>query len=192
MEKLRLSHTILYSKGWYVKNKEQWKDLVKTLAADGLITLSNEHEVAAYMLIYISSHYEVIKKEINCLSIVYMFDEVAKRQSWYQCSQDTAIIYVCLSLLSQLSKDMFEVIEADKKVLPLTGEVQDVKKYYYDIHVTIFAYSILVISDTPLTDDEAIKKALEDNKFVVKEDADFVDYVDELTEEEAKETFNKN
>lgn len=26
MEKLRLSHTILYSKGWYVKNKEQWKD----------------------------------------------------------------------------------------------------------------------------------------------------------------------
>lgn len=36
MEKLKLSHTILYSKGWYVKNKEQWKDLVKTLAADGL------------------------------------------------------------------------------------------------------------------------------------------------------------
>lgn len=119
MEKLRLSHTILYSKGWYVKNKEQWKDLVKTLAADGLITLSNEHEVAAYMLNYISSHYEVIKKEINCLSIVYMFDEVAKRQSWYQCSQDAAIIYVCLSLLSQLSKDMFEIIEADEKVLPI-------------------------------------------------------------------------
>lgn len=119
MEKLRLSHTILYSKGWYVKNKEQWKDLVKTLAADGLITLSNEHEVAAYMLNYISNHYEVIKKEINCLSIVYMFDEVAKRQSWYQCNQDAAIIYVCLSLLSQLSKDMFEIIEADEKVLPI-------------------------------------------------------------------------
>lgn len=119
MEKLRLSHTILYSKGWYVKNKEQWKDLVKTLAADGLITLSNEHEVAAYMLNYISSHQEVIKKEINCLSIVYMFEEVGKRQLWYNCSQDTAIIYVCLSLLSQLSKNMFEIVEADKKVLPL-------------------------------------------------------------------------
>lgn len=48
-----------------------------------------------------------------------MFDEVAKRQSWYKCSQDAAIIYVCLSLLSQLSKDMFEIIEADKKVLPI-------------------------------------------------------------------------
>lgn len=72
MEKLRLSHTILYSKGWYVKNKEQWKDLVNTLAADGLITLSNEHEVAAYMLSYISNHQEVIKKEINSLSIVYL------------------------------------------------------------------------------------------------------------------------
>lgn len=101
------------------KNKEQWKDLVKTLAADGLITLSNEHEVAAYMLNYISSHQEVIKKEINCLSIVYMFEEVSKRQLWYNCSQDTAIIYVCLSLLSQLSKNMFEIVEADKKVLPL-------------------------------------------------------------------------
>lgn len=66
MEKLRLSHTILYSKGWYVKNKEQWKDLVKTLAADGLITLSNEHEVAAYMLNYISSgYYDMTAKEMN-------------------------------------------------------------------------------------------------------------------------------
>lgn len=120
MEKLKLSHTILYSKGWYVKNKEQWKDLVKTLAADELITFSNEHEVAAYMLNYISSRQEVIKKEINCLSIVYMFEEVGKRQLWYNCSQDTAIIYVCLSLLSQLSKNMFEIVEADKKVLPLT------------------------------------------------------------------------
>lgn len=120
MEKLRLSHTILYSKGWYVKNKEQWKDLVNTLAADGLITFSNEHEVAAYMLSYISNHQEVIKKEINSLSIVYMFEEVGKRQLWYNCSQDTAIIYVCLSLFSQLSKNMFEIVEADKKVLPLT------------------------------------------------------------------------
>lgn len=69
MEKLKLSHTILYSKGWYAKSKETWKDLVKTLVADGLITLSNEGEVAAYMLNYISSNYEVIKKEINCLYV---------------------------------------------------------------------------------------------------------------------------
>lgn len=124
MEKLKLSHTILYSKGWYVKNKELWKDLVKTLAADGLITLSNEREVAAYMLNYISSNQEVIKKEINCLSIAFMFEEVSKRQLLYNCSQDTAIIYVCLGLLSQLSKNMFEVVEANKKVLPLKSYEQ--------------------------------------------------------------------
>lgn len=118
MEKLKLSHTILYSKGWYVKN-EVWEDLVKTLEADGLISLSSEAEVAGYMLNYISSHYEVIKKEFNCLSIAYMFEEVSKRQSWYFCSQEKAIILVCLSILSQLSKDMFEIVEADEKVLPL-------------------------------------------------------------------------
>lgn len=119
MEKLKLSHTILYSKGWYVKNKETWKDLVKTLVEDGLITLSNEGEVAAYMLNYISSNYDVIKKEINCLSIAYMFDEVVKRQSLFQCSQNEAIIYTCLSLLFQLSRNMFEVVEPSEKVLPL-------------------------------------------------------------------------
>lgn len=57
------------------------------------------------------------------------------------------------------------------------------KKYYYDIHITIFAYSLLVVSDTPLNNDEAIRKAL------VKEDADFVDYINEVTEEEAKKKY---
>lgn len=62
-------------------------------------------------------------------------------------------------------------------------------KYYYDIHITIFAYSLLVVSDTPLNNDEAIKKALEEKSFLVKEDADFVDYINEVTEEEAKKIY---
>jgi len=48
-----------------------------------------------------------------------MFDEVIKRQSLYQCSQNEAIIYTCLSLLFQLSRNMFEVVEPSEKVLPL-------------------------------------------------------------------------
>lgn len=63
------------------------------------------------------------------------------------------------------------------------------KKYYYDIHVTIFAYSLFVVSDTSLNNDEAIRKALEEKSFLVKEDADFVDYINEVTEEEAKKKY---
>lgn len=63
------------------------------------------------------------------------------------------------------------------------------KKYYSNIHITIFAYSLLVVSDAPLSNDEAIRKALEDKSFLVKEDADFVDYINELTEEEAKKIY---
>lgn len=64
------------------------------------------------------------------------------------------------------------------------------EKYYYDIHITIFAYSLLVVSDTPLSNDEVIKKALKDKSFLMKEDADFVDCINELTKEEVKKYTN--
>lgn len=101
-DKLRLSHTILYSKGWYVRQKEQWKNLAKTLARDGYITLQTEHDVAGFLLNYISNHHEFIKKYFNCLSIAYMFDEVIKWKCWDSCSE------------------AFVIVEADETILPLS------------------------------------------------------------------------
>lgn len=127
-EKLRLSHTILYSKGWYVRQKEQWKDLAKTLAKDGYITLQSEHEVAGFLLNYISNHHDFIKKYYPCLSISYMFDEVIKWKCWDSCSEDTAIIRACLGIFVPLPREAFEIVEADETILPLSESAINFKK----------------------------------------------------------------
>lgn len=127
-EKLRLSHTILYSKGWYVRQKEQWKDLAKTLAKDGYITLQSEHEVAGFLLNYISNHHDLIKKYYPCLSISYMFDEVIKWKCWDSCSEDTAIIRACLGIFVPLPREAFEIVEADETILPLSESAINFKK----------------------------------------------------------------
>lgn len=127
-EKLRLSHTILYSKGWYVRQKEQWKDLAKTLAKDGYITLQTEHDVAGFLLNYVSNHYEFIKKYYHCLSIAYMFDEVIKRRCWDSCSEDAAIIKVCLGIFVPLPREAFEIVEADETILPLSESAINFKQ----------------------------------------------------------------
>lgn len=121
MEKLKLSHTILYAKGWYKKSKNIWKDLVITLAKDGLITFSTEHEVAGYMLNYISSNYDIIKNEFHNFSIAYFIDEIEKKKLWNNCNQDAAIIYVCLSILHIFRRDNLDICEPNSEVLPLTN-----------------------------------------------------------------------
>lgn len=121
MEKeLNLSHTILYAKGWYARSEEQWKDLVKTIDKDGYFISESEREVAAFLLNYISGRYDFIKKYYNCLSIAHFFEEVAKRNSWDSCGEETAIIKVCLHIFGVLPKEAFKVIEADENVLPLS------------------------------------------------------------------------
>lgn len=66
--------------------------------------------------------------------------------------------------------------------------------YYYEAHVNIpkFGYSVLVKSETELSEEKIIEKAITDNLFEDNEDASFVDYVYPMTEEEAKTQFNLN
>lgn len=61
------------------------------------------------------------------------------------------------------------------------------KKFYYELHVKIDiknGYSICVVSDTSLNEEEAIQKARNDNQFECETDYDNVDYFYELTEGE--------
>ena len=62
---------------------------------------------------------------------------------------------------------------------------------YYDIHVEIpkQGYSVGLKSEVELTDDEIIKKLVELNKFEEKGDEQFIDSIEEITEEEFNEWF---
>lgn len=66
-------------------------------------------------------------------------------------------------------------------------------KYYYDIHVELEktnGYSIGLVSDVKLKDEEAINLASEQNKFDEAWDKDLVDYVENITEEEYNLWYN--
>ena len=62
---------------------------------------------------------------------------------------------------------------------------------YYDIHVEIpkQGYSVGLKSEVELTDDEIIMKLVELNKFEEKGDEQFIDSIEEITEEEFNEWF---
>ena len=59
------------------------------------------------------------------------------------------------------------------------------KEFYYDVHVfhsRKSGFSVVVKSDTELSDDEAIALAVKQEK-IDSEDADSVDYVEEIDKE---------
>ena len=62
---------------------------------------------------------------------------------------------------------------------------------YYDIHVEIpkQGYSVGLKSEVELTDDEIIMKLVELNKFEEKGDEQFIDSIEEITEQEFNEWF---
>lgn len=62
---------------------------------------------------------------------------------------------------------------------------------YYDIHVEIprQGYSIGLKSKIELTDDEIITKLIELEKFEERTDSQFVDSIEEISEEEFNEWF---
>lgn len=65
--------------------------------------------------------------------------------------------------------------------------------FYYDIHVSLeknYGYSVGVKSETELSDDEAINLARIEKKFEEEWDADEVDYVEEISEEQFNEWYN--
>ena len=67
-------------------------------------------------------------------------------------------------------------------------------KHYYDVHVyfgfNIGGYSICTCSNVELTDEEIVSNLSKVNAFRHEHDGDNVDYVEEITEEQALNWFN--
>lgn len=64
--------------------------------------------------------------------------------------------------------------------------------YYYDIHVEIpkQGYSIGLKSEVELTDEEIISELVKQKKFEERGDSQFIDNIEEISEEEFSEWFN--
>lgn len=64
--------------------------------------------------------------------------------------------------------------------------------HYYDIHVEIpkQGYSVSLKSEVELTDEEIISELVKQNKFEERGDSQFIDSIEEISEEEFSEWFN--
>lgn len=79
----------------------------------------------------------------------------------------------------------------DKYIIGALSDSNQAKiRYYYEIHVTgKEGFSTSVVSKTPLDENEVILLAYKEDK-LQGDDADYIDYVEELTSSEWNEMFN--
>lgn len=137
--KLTMTHTILYSKGWYKRNHKRygihhnaicWEDIIKTLTADGYI-VRNKKE-CLQVLNYVISNTSLIKQTSNlqfledispnrCHMIGYYTKDYKHRlyyEEYVDYNQDDAVCYFFLSKLRHLCKDKWVAKAPKKGVLP--------------------------------------------------------------------------
>ena len=135
MEKIKLSHVVLYSKDWY-KKTDTVEDLKKCLTADGyggeffneddiIILLLNQMEFIDDSGVALSDFHTAIKEE-NCWSYGYCTDKNMKLLSTaYDKPYDfnTAVILWCLSAMRNTLTKNYVIVKPNFDVLPMGSNV---------------------------------------------------------------------
>lgn len=126
LEKLKLSHTIMYAKGHYIHTNIV-NDLIETIKKDWLLELSTTKEVADFLINYLTVNFEMFRKNHNSLSMSGFFNDVMNRTKSYPGGEDyfiiedyyLSIIKTILSYMLYIKKDEFEIVTPDNDVLPI-------------------------------------------------------------------------
>lgn len=150
MEKFSLQHTVLYSKGWYKKSKDIWKDLSKCLEADGYVGtfIGDSPEKLKNRLTYLLvSQFQRLPNKGYVNSLAAFYEEIKPYNCWkygyytkdykfLRNSQEIndspdydyneAVARYCLSNFSMLSRDEWNTCSPDYKlVLPRKNGIKD-------------------------------------------------------------------
>ena len=128
---LRITHTILYSKGWY-KRTNIWEDLKATLKCDDYEPFDNRDIISILVSRFDSLPYQQYTHSLSsitegiskgqCWKHGYYTKDFKWNKNWEECPEwdyDEAIVRYILSVFSSLNKDEFLVKEPDyEKCLP--------------------------------------------------------------------------
>ena len=156
MEKFSLQHIVLYAKGWYKsynskgKRKTIWDDLKILIEADGYLgfnegdSLEQTKNRISYLLV---SQLQRIPLTGSSRTLSDFFESIKPHNCWKYWGYDTkqncwsgkpkedlpdwdineAAVRYCLSHFGNLSKNEWNHIKPDKKVLPLANNVTEKK-----------------------------------------------------------------
>lgn len=138
MEKLKLKHTILYAKGWYIRSENIWNDLKNVFVADGYVCCSTQKDIFEIVLYNLDnipySSTSVLTDIIEGISpdtcfkssyftTDYYFSKREEKEKLPTYDFKTAILYYFLSKLRFLNSEFHEELPTlDKKVLPVDNK----------------------------------------------------------------------
>lgn len=124
---LRLSHTVLYSKGFYIESDNLFQDLCNTLNADGYKNINNYSDIAATLLAHcdIANMLETIQ-----YSTISGIDVIVKH-TYSECTTFIAIIKYCMHLMRHLDNKTWVSVTLNSDVLPINPRFMDVAIYRF-------------------------------------------------------------
>lgn len=118
-----LGHTTLYCKNWYAVSDNPFKDLRKTLSADGYSAeYFSDKEIIFMLLGKIDEYFDLFKHANNSLGIRDMYDHLSRFDGRYPDYKDKPIEYKMWvwirGMIAELWKEDFVDTTPDYNVLP--------------------------------------------------------------------------
>ena len=128
-----LNHTTLWAKGWYKtqpKAKDFWKDLVKTLNADGWCVADDRGSVVKNILRQIDEDPKWWNRGYGVLGFYNFYIEFKDIQPFFkgedELDLETFIIYYFQRLLINKHRDCFDdEVEPSEGVLPFSDSYKE-------------------------------------------------------------------
>lgn len=118
-----LGHTTLYCKNWYAVSDNPFKDLRKTLSADGYSAeYFSDKDIIFMLLGKIDEYFDLFKHANNSLGIRDLYDHLSRFDGLYPGYKDKPIEYkICVWIcgrIAELWKEDFVDTTPDYNVLP--------------------------------------------------------------------------
>lgn len=132
-DKLKITHTILFCKGWYVHSHHTydklWEDMKSYIEKDGYFPPQSLKETVLFLVNKIENHKDLFDDcRLKENPLFFVFTEIDRRQFLYEECKDNvwaAAFGVLYGLLQGLNKDAFECSAPDYETFEMPDDLKE-------------------------------------------------------------------
>ena len=133
VDKFKITHTILFCKGWYVHHHHTydklWEDMKPYIEKDDYFAPQSLKDTVLFLINKIDAHRDLVDDcRIKTSPLSYVFNEIERRQFIYdECRNDVwvAAFGVCYGILQGLSRDAFETDLPDYETFEMPNNIKE-------------------------------------------------------------------
>lgn len=145
-DKLKITHTILFCKGWYVHKHHTydtlWEDMKPYIEKDDYFAPQSLKDTVLFLINKIDQHKDLFDDcRLRENPLFYVFSEIERRQFIYNECKDNvwaAAFGVCYGLLQTLSKEAFEICKPDYETFEMPEDIKERLKTEPDLLEEMF------------------------------------------------------